>query len=130
MAEDIAALTPTGSAEPEIPAGLDWTIERDADGEAMVCDGCGTTRTIDHIRYISPSALSCCPERKMIPVRAALAALTADKPEDTQGMREAAERLLLAMATRALHGRDHVPSMRDEQDAASALRTALSQGGR
>jgi hypothetical protein len=40
-------------------------------------------------------------------------------------MREAGERLLLAMATRALRGRDHVPSMRDEQDAASAFRAAL-----
>lgn len=41
-------------------------------------------------------------------------------------LREACERLLLAMTTRALRGRDHVPSMRDEQTAASALRAALA----
>lgn len=42
------------------------------------------------------------------------------------GLREVAERLLKAMTTRALRGRDHVPSMRDEQDAATALRKALA----
>lgn len=41
-------------------------------------------------------------------------------------LREACERLLLAMTTRTLRGRDHVPSMRDEQDAASALLAALA----
>ena len=44
----------------------------------------------------------------------------------TGSVREAAERLLTTMTKRALRGRDHVPSMRDEQDAASALRLALA----
>lgn len=39
---------------------------------------------------------------------------------------QAAQRLLLAMTTRSLRGRDHVPSMRDEQDAARDLRKALN----
>jgi hypothetical protein len=64
--------------------GVDWTIERDSEGEAMVCTGCGTTRTLDHIRYIAPAALSCCPERHMIPVRQALVDAAAS-PFDSVG---------------------------------------------
>jgi hypothetical protein len=58
-----------------------------------------------------------------------LAASTARPTERgaVEGLREASNRLLLAMTTRALRGRDHVPSMREEQDAASALREALAQ---
>ena len=48
------------------------------------------------------------------------------EPRPAGELREAAERLLLAMTARALRGREHVPSMRDEQDAASALRAALA----
>lgn len=45
-------------------------IKLDADGEAMVCTGCGTTRTVAAIVADSPTAFTCCPERKMIPARA------------------------------------------------------------
>ncbi len=65
----------------------DWTIERDSEGEAMVCTGCGTTRTLEHIRYFSPAALSCCPERSMIPVRQALA-IAALSPAVSSGVGE------------------------------------------
>lgn len=82
------ALCGTGPHDPDCPhhpvyetlastPAPDWTIERDANGEAMVCTGCGTTRTIDHIRYLNPQAISCCPERKMIPVREAIASAPA-----------------------------------------------------
>ena len=43
--------------------------ELDDSGEAMVCTGCGTTRTVAAIRKSSATAFTCCPERKMIPVR-------------------------------------------------------------
>lgn len=43
-----------------------------------------------------------------------------------QAMVEALERLLAAITLRALRGRDHVPSMREEQDACSQAREALS----
>jgi len=51
------------------------------------------------------------------------------KQAEQQGverLREAASRVLLAHTTRALRGRDHVPSMRDEQDAIRDLRAALN----
>jgi len=44
-------------------------IKLDADGEAMVCTGCGTTRTVAAIVADSATAFTCCPERKMIPAR-------------------------------------------------------------
>ena len=46
--------------------------ELDANNEAMVCTGCGTTKTVEFIKENSPAAFTCCPEREMIPVRAAL----------------------------------------------------------
>ena len=37
-------------------------------GEApMMCSGCGSTETIDEIKVRHPKAVSCCPERKMVP---------------------------------------------------------------
>lgn len=44
-------------------------IQRDEKGEAMVCTGCGTTRTVAAIVAGSATAFTCCPERKMIPAR-------------------------------------------------------------
>ncbi|KXN97828.1 hypothetical protein LS48_14680, partial [Aequorivita aquimaris] len=41
-------------------------------------------------------------------------------------LREAADRLLQATDARASHGRDHVPSMREEQEARWVLRSALA----
>lgn len=41
----------------------------DHEGEALICDGCGTTRTVAAIRAASPRAFSCCPERRMLPAR-------------------------------------------------------------
>jgi hypothetical protein len=73
--------------------------------------------------------------RLMIAVCSEVAATLATQPATGRtmggedGMRKACERLLSAMTKRALRGRDHVPSMRDEQDAASALRAALQNGG-
>lgn len=61
------------AADPE-PAGAQ-EVETDERGEAMVCTGCGTTKTLAAIRSHSPVVRSCCPERKMVSVRAALAAL-------------------------------------------------------
>lgn len=66
--ERFARPSPAPSEQSEVGC----PIELDSEGEAMVCTGCCTTRTIAHIRYISPGALCCCPERKMIPVRQAL----------------------------------------------------------
>ena len=31
----------------------------------QICDGCGTSRTFEDIKKERPSAISCCPERKM-----------------------------------------------------------------
>ncbi|WP_203309796.1 hypothetical protein [Sphingomonas beigongshangi] len=39
----------------------------------------------------------------------------------------AAQAVVKAATKRALHGRDHVPSMRDEQDALGKLRAAISR---
>jgi len=57
-------------------------VEVDAKGEAMVCTGCGTTRTVAAIRASSTTAFTCCPERKMIAVRAALSATPAPSDQD------------------------------------------------
>ncbi|MDR6850155.1 hypothetical protein [Sphingomonas sp. BE137] len=46
--------------------------EMDEHGEAMVCTGCGTTRTVAAIRAASATAFTCCPERKMVPIRSAM----------------------------------------------------------
>lgn len=44
--------------------------ELDASGEAMICEGCGTTRTVAAVLAShGPRALSCCPERKMVSAR-------------------------------------------------------------
>ena len=45
------------------------TTELDCNGEAKVCSGCGTTKTLEAIKAANPQALSCCPERKMVLVR-------------------------------------------------------------
>lgn len=44
--------------------------ELDANGEAMICEGCGTTQTIEAIlaRH-GKQAIACCPERKMVQAR-------------------------------------------------------------
>jgi len=46
-------------------------IEIDDSGEAMVCTGCGTTKTLQNLRR-KPGVFSCCPERNMVRVRSAL----------------------------------------------------------
>lgn len=33
----------------------------------LICAGCGSTDTIEELRAKHPKALSCCPEREMIP---------------------------------------------------------------
>ena len=59
---------PTG-----LPIAHPMPVEIDPETlEAMVCTGCGTTKSLAAIRASHPGALSCCPERKMIPVRAAI----------------------------------------------------------
>lgn len=71
--ENLVSLWNTRATVAESAPWADAAItERDASNEALVCTGCGTTRTVEHIRYISPGALSCCPERKMVPVREAI----------------------------------------------------------
>lgn len=73
-----------------VPSG---EVETDERGEAMVCTGCGTTRTVAAIRASSATAFTCCPERKMIPVRDALALATptpAPSPDmEVRALREA-----------------------------------------
>ena len=41
-------------------------VERDPDGHAMICTGCGTVETLASIKARSETAFSCCPERKMV----------------------------------------------------------------
>ncbi|MET0375977.1 MAG: hypothetical protein ABW128_17185 [Rhizorhabdus sp.] len=41
----------------------------DESAEAMICTGCGTTRSIAGIKQMSETAFSCCPERKMVAAR-------------------------------------------------------------
>jgi hypothetical protein len=45
-------------------------VERDADGNPMICTGYGTVETIASIKARKKSAFSCCPERKMVRARA------------------------------------------------------------
>lgn len=54
------------------------------------------------------------------------AALSTTPARGGDELREAADRLLKATDARALHGRDHVPSMREEQEARWVLRSALA----
>lgn len=42
-------------------------VERDDQGRALVCAGCGTVETVRSIRARHPTAFTCCPERKMVP---------------------------------------------------------------
>ena len=62
-------------ATPEPAGDLVERACRDNDGQVMVCTGCGTTDTIDWIKANSNTAFSCCLERKMVPIRAAIAAM-------------------------------------------------------
>ena len=57
------------SSEAISPPGAPTATELDTCNEAMVCTGCGTTKTVAFIKANSPTAFTCCPERKMIPVR-------------------------------------------------------------
>ena len=71
----LAFATEAASPTPPAPLRADaGEVETDEAGEAMVCTGCSTTRTVAAIRRRSPTAFTCCPERKMVPVRAALTA--------------------------------------------------------
>lgn len=65
------------AATPPADAWQAAPTQCDDHDEAMVCTGCGTTKTIAHIRANSATAFTCCPERKMVPVRSQIAA-TAD----------------------------------------------------
>jgi hypothetical protein len=67
----------TTPAALESRAGDAGEIETAENGEAMVCTGCGTTRTVVAIVAKSATAFTCCPERKMVPVRSIWAATPA-----------------------------------------------------
>lgn len=41
-------------------------VERNAEGEVMICTGCGTVETVRSIRARTATAFTCCPERKMV----------------------------------------------------------------
>lgn len=41
-------------------------VERNAEGEVLICTGCGTVETIRSIKARSATAFCCCPERKMV----------------------------------------------------------------
>lgn len=43
-------------------------VERNAEGEVLICTGCGTVETVRSIRARSATAFTCCPERKMVRV--------------------------------------------------------------
>ncbi len=55
-------------------------------GAPMICDGCGTTKSMEEIKAAHPAALSCCPERKMRPITAADLVRA-----EVKGLRRAAE---------------------------------------
>ena len=72
LGEEAAILIRSLLASPsESISPPDGPIATELDGrsEAMVCTGCGTTKTVAFIKANSPTAFTCCPERKMIPVR-------------------------------------------------------------
>ncbi|MES2904568.1 MAG: hypothetical protein V4696_10320 [Pseudomonadota bacterium] len=65
----------------------DETTQRDEQGEAMICEGCGSTKTIAAIlRDHGPQSIACCPERKMVEARhfwqRAVRADNADEPSE------------------------------------------------
>jgi len=68
-----AALRASAPAPSEAVDELPGITELDDDAEAKVCTGCGTTKSVAWIHATSPAAFTCCPERKMIPVREAIA---------------------------------------------------------
>lgn len=61
VAAHLVYVNPDG---PEAAAML-REVARERD-EAMCCEGCGTTKSIAQIKATHPTALSCCPERKML----------------------------------------------------------------
>lgn len=98
--ESIAGVGDGISAETAIQALLAYAntaqgegVQVDADGEAMVCTGCGTTRTVAAIKAAHPKAFTCCPERKMIPVREALATTPDAQPAGSRLREALAERV-------------------------------------
>lgn len=53
--------------------GTPFPVEVDPETfEARVCTGCGSTLSLAYLHHRNPGSLSCCPERKMVPVREAL----------------------------------------------------------
>ena len=67
--DSLQVAPPSPSSEAISPPDAPTATELDACNEAMVCTGCGTTKTVAFIRANSATAFTCCPERKMIPVR-------------------------------------------------------------
>jgi hypothetical protein len=56
-----AALTP-GSGE----GSGTYELRRKLD-HLWICSGCGTRKSLEQIKGEAPQAISCCPERKMVP---------------------------------------------------------------
>lgn len=54
-------MTKSSSTKPET-----IEVERDSDGNVLMCTGCGTVETIASVRGTHPTAFTCCPERKMV----------------------------------------------------------------
>jgi hypothetical protein len=68
QAREIIAAAPKVASD--TGAGLrEGVTQLDESDEAMICTGCGTTRSIAGIKQMSETAFSCCPERKMVAAR-------------------------------------------------------------
>jgi hypothetical protein len=85
--------------------------ELDANGEAMICEGCGSTQALASIlaRH-GPHAIACCPERKMVQARyfwsrASEAQSTAIIKELCSSLVELLEPLERANAEMVAHGK-------------------------
>lgn len=61
--EPVPVSPPGGAA---IPDAVLIEVERNAEGEVLICTGCGTVETIRSIRARIATAFCCCPERKMV----------------------------------------------------------------
>jgi hypothetical protein len=81
----------------------------------VACSGCGCTKTIEQVRFEYPEALSCCPERDMVPAATwmkraeAAEARLAEVERDKRNLQAA-----LARAKTMLKARDALINARDE----------------
>jgi len=64
-----------------------------------ICTGCGSTETLEELRARAPNAISCCPERKMVPAREVWKLAYLDRPAAEPRTAPTPEQITAALKT-------------------------------